>query len=314
MIGQHRHKTCTSVCFTFFYGRLSRLHSVLLIPPGSLFYVESRIVSIFLKSWHQAVQSRWGGQGVRHCVPTVYRVSRKPLLCAPWHHWTCTSFVILVSIWNVSAAILCFLVSPCKIWFLACSAHLLCQRLLLCSFVLLLWIFVHPIKLVKVLLLFLIVSAFGSTPTYWTLGPPDTVAEMLLQLLRGPFLLGLSVPYSCHRVPQANRFFLQLDSSLFLWHPASGSGVTTTAGISQHMATAPHSSLTMEVWNMVHKTLWTFTPECCLIHKALNPFGLSCEWQAHRRLPSWAPWVRPHHKPHSGKQPAPRPGSKVGPW
>lgn len=49
MIGQHRHKTCTSVCFTFFYGRLSRLHSVLLIPPGSLFYVESRIVSIFLK-------------------------------------------------------------------------------------------------------------------------------------------------------------------------------------------------------------------------------------------------------------------------
>lgn len=208
MIGQHRHKTCTSVCFTFFYGRLSRLHSVLLIPPGSLFYVESRIVSIFLKSWHQAVQSRWGGQGVRHCVPTVYRVSRKPLLRAPWHHWTCTSFVILVSIWNVSAAILCFLVSPCKIWFLACSAHLLCQRLLLCSFVLLLWIFVHPIKLVKVLLLFLIVSAFGSTPTYWTLGPPDTVAEM----------------------------------------------------------------------------------------------------------PSWAPWVRPHHKPHSGKQPAPRPGSKVGPW
>lgn len=136
-----------------------------------------------------------------------------------------TELVPVSSSWWASEMFLLPSCVSCKIWFLACSAHLLCQRLLLCSFVLLLWIFVHPIKLVKVLLLFLIVSAFGSTPTYWTLGPPDTVAEMLLQLLRGPFLLALSVPYSCHRVPQANRFFLQLDSSLFLWHPASGSGL-----------------------------------------------------------------------------------------
>lgn len=74
--------------FYLFYGRLSGLQSVslyiimyteLLIPPGSLFCVESRIASMFLTNWHQAVQRRWGG----HSVPTVHRVSRKPLLHAP---------------------------------------------------------------------------------------------------------------------------------------------------------------------------------------------------------------------------------------